>query len=36
LRAQLAERGRQRIAAFTWEECARKSWEFFERVAGED
>ena len=36
LRTQLAERGRKRAEAFTWEECARKSWEFFERVAGRD
>lgn len=34
LRAELAQRGRKRAEAFTWEECARKSWEFFERVAG--
>ena len=34
LRAQLAERARQRARMFTWEECARKSWQFFERVAG--
>lgn len=34
LRAELAERGRKRIEAFTWEESAQKSWKFFERVAG--
>jgi glycosyltransferase involved in cell wall biosynthesis len=34
LRADLAERGRKRAGAFTWEECARESWRFFERVAG--
>ncbi|MCU1272817.1 MAG: glycosyl transferase, group 1 [Bryobacterales bacterium] len=33
LRAQLTDRGRVRARAFTWEACARKSWEFFERVA---
>ncbi|HLN01324.1 MAG TPA: glycosyltransferase family 1 protein [Bryobacteraceae bacterium] len=36
LRAQLTERGKKRAAAFTWDECARKSWKFFERVAGHD
>jgi alpha-1,3-rhamnosyl/mannosyltransferase len=36
LRSQLTERGRTRAQAFTWDECARKSWKFFERVAGED
>jgi len=35
LRAQLTERGRKRAEAFTWDECARKSWKFFERVAGQ-
>lgn len=34
LRAQLAHHGRKRAEAFTWEESARKSWKFFERVAG--
>jgi alpha-1,3-rhamnosyl/mannosyltransferase len=34
LRAELGERGRTRASAFTWDECARKSWKFFERVAG--
>jgi glycosyltransferase involved in cell wall biosynthesis len=34
LRADLAERGRVRARGFTWEECARKSWKFFERIAG--
>ncbi len=34
LRAELAQRGRQRALGFTWAECARKSWKFFERVAG--
>jgi alpha-1,3-rhamnosyl/mannosyltransferase len=34
LRAELAERGRRRAAAFTWENCAAASWRFFERVAG--
>jgi alpha-1,3-rhamnosyl/mannosyltransferase len=34
LRADLAERGRKRAGAFTWEACARESWRFFERVAG--
>jgi glycosyltransferase involved in cell wall biosynthesis len=33
LRSQLADRGRLRAREFTWEACARKSWEFFERVA---
>jgi glycosyltransferase involved in cell wall biosynthesis len=35
LRAELGERGRKRAGAFTWEECARESWRFFERVVGE-
>ena len=34
LRSELSERGRVRARAFTWETSARKSWEFFERVAG--
>lgn len=34
LRTDLAERGRVRSLGFTWEECARKSWKFFERIAG--
>lgn len=34
LRAELARRGRKRAETFTWEACARKSWKFFERVAG--
>ena len=34
LRTDLAERGRVRARGFTWEECARKSWKFFERIAG--
>jgi alpha-1,3-rhamnosyl/mannosyltransferase len=34
LRAELAQRGRARARGFTWAECARKSWKFFERVAG--
>lgn len=33
LRAQLTDRGRTRAREFTWEACARKSWEFFRRVA---
>ncbi len=33
LRAQLSETGRMRARQFTWAECARKSWKFFERVA---
>ena len=36
LRSQLTERGRTRAQAFTWDECARRSWKFFERVAGQD
>ena len=36
LRAQLSQRGRKRAQDFTWDECARKSWKFFERVAGRD
>jgi glycosyltransferase involved in cell wall biosynthesis len=32
LRSELSERGRLRAREFTWETCARKSWEFFERV----
>jgi glycosyltransferase involved in cell wall biosynthesis len=34
LRAELGGRGRKRMEAFTWRESARKSWQFFERVAG--
>jgi len=34
LRAELAKRGRIRAEAFQWSEAARKSWAFFERVAG--
>jgi glycosyltransferase involved in cell wall biosynthesis len=34
LRSELARRGRARARAFTWEACAQKSWEFFERVTG--
>jgi glycosyltransferase involved in cell wall biosynthesis len=34
LRSELAARGRARARAFTWAECAKKSWKFFERVAG--
>lgn len=33
LRAKLSHRGRARAREFTWEACARKSWQFFERVA---
>ena len=33
LRAELTGRGRARAREFTWEVCARKSWQFFERVA---
>ncbi len=33
LRLQLGEFGRRRARQFTWAECARKSWRFFERVA---
>lgn len=33
LRSQLSECGRRRARQFTWAECARKSWKFFERVA---
>jgi alpha-1,3-rhamnosyl/mannosyltransferase len=32
-RAELAEAGRRRAAQFSWEECARRTWRFFERVA---
>jgi glycosyltransferase involved in cell wall biosynthesis len=32
LRAELSERGRRRAREFTWEECGRKSWIFFERL----
>jgi alpha-1,3-rhamnosyl/mannosyltransferase len=35
LRAELAERGRVRARGVTWDECARKSWKFFERMVGE-
>src|SRR5579864_74756 len=34
LRPELAGRGRARAREFTWEACARKSWIFFERIAG--
>ncbi len=33
-RAELAARGAERARRFRWEECARRSWRFFERVAG--
>ena len=33
LRTELAERGRVRAREFTWDQCARKSWKFFERIA---
>ena len=33
LRSRLSECGRMRARQFTWAECARKSWKFFERVA---
>jgi glycosyltransferase involved in cell wall biosynthesis len=33
LRSELSERGRTRARQFSWAECARKSWEFFARVA---
>ena len=32
LRAQLGGQGRERAQRFRWEECARQSWTFFERV----
>jgi len=34
LRKKLGSAGRQRAERFRWEECARRSWAFFERVAG--
>jgi glycosyltransferase involved in cell wall biosynthesis len=34
LRAQLGAAGRERAERYRWEECARRSLEFFERVAG--
>jgi alpha-1,3-rhamnosyl/mannosyltransferase len=34
LREALASAGRKRAENFRWEECARKSLEFFERIAG--
>lgn len=34
LRAALAAAGRKRAESFHWEECARKSVSFFERIAG--
>jgi|SRR5579871_940875 len=34
LRGRLAEQSRKRVQRFTWAECARRSWKFFERVAG--
>ena len=33
LQDELSKRGRLRAREFTWEACAKKSWEFFERVA---
>jgi glycosyltransferase involved in cell wall biosynthesis len=33
LRARLAANGRARAARYRWEECARRSWEFFGRLA---
>jgi glycosyltransferase involved in cell wall biosynthesis len=35
LRDDLARRGRARAQCFRWDECARRSLEFFNRVAGE-
>jgi glycosyltransferase involved in cell wall biosynthesis len=35
LRSRLSECGRMRARQFTWDECARKSWKFFERVASQ-
>ena len=34
VRKDLGQRGRTRAARFTWQESARQSWQFFERVAG--
>jgi len=34
LRAGLASRGRKRAGRFRWEECARRSLEFFHRISG--
>ena len=34
MREKLGREGRERAARFRWEECARKSWAFFERVIG--
>jgi glycosyltransferase involved in cell wall biosynthesis len=34
LREKLGRAGRQRAERFRWEQCARQSWAFFERVAG--
>ncbi len=34
LRRGLGERGRIRAQRFTWEACARQSWQLFEQVAG--
>ncbi len=36
LRAQLGARGRERARRFRWDECARKSLEFFRKVVGRD
>jgi glycosyltransferase involved in cell wall biosynthesis len=33
-RAELGARGARRARRFRWEECARQSWQFFERAAG--
>lgn len=34
LRAELGRRGREKASQFRWEECARRSLDFFRRVAG--
>jgi glycosyltransferase involved in cell wall biosynthesis len=34
LRAELRTNGLQRAEQYRWEVCARKSWEFFERIYG--
>ena len=35
LRAELGARGRERARRFRWEECARRSLDFFRRISGE-
>jgi glycosyltransferase involved in cell wall biosynthesis len=34
MRREMSDRGRRRAQEYRWELCARKSWRFFERIAG--